>query len=201
MQPQQTDLPHDYLDQIATPNKQPGMDNKLFLSVVIGGVLIAILVGIFLIFSSMSSKPAALQTLGLRLETIQKVSNNSQKTIKSGKLRTINSNLTLYLTNTNRDLALQLTSSNIDLKKIDKKEIVKESGDELTKKLEDARLNVVFDRTYANELTYQLETVDVLMNQVYKSTKSKSLKTFLESSNNGLKSLKKQFSEFNATNE
>lgn len=201
MQPQQTDLPHDYLDQIAAPKKQPGMNNKLFLSVVIGGALIAILVGIFLVFSGMSSKPAALQTLGLRLETIQKVSNDSQKTIKSGKLRTINSNLTLYLTNTNRDLALQLTSNGIDLKKLDKNEIADESGDELTKKLEEARLNVVFDRTYANELTYQLETIDVLMNQVYKSTKSKSLKTFLESSNTGLQALKKQFSEFNATNE
>lgn len=199
MQPQQTDLPHDYLDQIATPNTQPGMNNKLFLSVVIGGILLALIVGFMIILGS--GKPAALQTLGLRLETLQKVSDNSQKTIKSGKLRSINSNLTLYLTNTNRELGAQLINNSIDLKKIDKNEIANESGDELTKKLEDARLNVVFDRTYANELTYQLETVDVLMNQVYKSTKSKSLKTFLESSNNGLKSLKKQFSEFNATNE
>ena len=93
-----------------------------------------------------------------------------------------------------------MTNNGIDLTKIDKNVIDKENGSELTKKLEDARLNAVFDRTYAREMTYQLATVDSLMNQVYKSTKSTSLKTFLESSNSNLQSLKKQFSEFNATN-
>ena len=75
-----------------------------------------------------------------------------------------------------------------------------ENGEKLKTTLEDARLNATFDRTYAREMSYQLETVAALMKDIYTNTNSKSLKTFLEATDNNLQPIKQQLAEFNAAN-
>ena len=83
---------------------------------------------------------------------------------------------------------------------MDKAIITKESGEELKKTLEDARLNAVFDRTYAREMAYQLDTIAALMGDIHESTKSKSLKEFLINTDKNLQPIKNQFTDFNAAN-
>ena len=63
-------------------------------------------------------------------------------------------------------------------------------------RLEDARLNAVFDRTYAREMEYQLATLLALMERVYSSTSSSSLKEYLEESYDNLEPLHEQFAAF-----
>jgi len=193
-------MPSNYLDQIAVPQKKPGMGNKLFLGIIGGAlVLIIMLVVGMLLSGGSSSKAISTQRLALRLQTLQKVADDSHANIKSSKLRSIDSNLTTYLVNANRDIATPLKAANIDIKKLDKKLVTEENGEKLTATLEDARLNGTFDRTYAREMSYQLETTATMMSSLYKTTKSKSLKSFLEPSYKDIKALQKQFSDFSAS--
>jgi len=198
--PPQTQYPIDYLNQIAPQDKKPGMDNKKFLLFVGGGLLLAIIVGV-LAFSSGGGGPTEkMETLAARLKTLQSISSKAQTNIKSSSLRSTNSSLTLLLTNANRDIADPLETNGVNVLKLDKKIVAKEDGKAVSDKLEDARLNAVFDRTYAREMSYQLDTVKALMKDIYSKTKSKSLKTFLDSTNNNLSPINKQLEKFNAAN-
>jgi len=191
----------DYLNQIAPASKKPGMDNKKFLLLAGGGILLAIIVGFLVLVSSSASGPKEkMETLAARMQTLKKIADTAQKNIKSSELRSTNSSLTIFLTNANRDVAAPLAANGVDVKKENKKITAAENGAKLTAKLEDARLNAVFDRTYAREMGYQLETVTVLMRDIYKNTKSKSLKEFLENTNANLQPITKKMENFNATN-
>lgn len=206
MQPQQppqlspTPLPSDYLDQIATSPKKPMMNSKLVLGLIGGGIVLLIILVLFIVTSSGGTKTVSLERLGLRLQMLQKVSTDAQKNISSSSLRSINSNLKTSLINTNRDIVTPLEAAAVDLKKTNKTLVTEETGETLTGALENARLNATFDRTYAKEMAYQLDTTTVLMNSLLQSTKSKSLKTFLESSVKELQALQKQFAEYNSAN-
>jgi uncharacterized protein (UPF0333 family) len=192
----------DYLNQIAPQPKKSGLNDKKFLFLVGGGLLVAIIVGIFILSSGGGSTgpKGKMQTLAARLLTLQTISNTAQKNIKSGKLRSANSSLTIFLTNANRDAVDPLAKNGVEIKGIDKKITAAEAGTDLSGKLEDARLNAVFDRTYAREMGYQLDTVAVLMKDIYANTKSKSLKDFLVGTDNNLEPIKKELYDFNAAN-
>ncbi len=196
MNPEQNQLPADYLNQIAPQQKKPMLNNKLVYGLIGGVVLLAIIV-VLIISSSGSAGPTQkMQTLAARLLTLQTISNDSQKTIKSGALRGINSNLTIFLTNTNRDIVSPLAKSGVDVIKIDKSITLKEDGSALKQRLEDARLNAIYDRTYVREINYQLDTVATLMQDIYNSTGNTSLKAFLLATDTNLQPIKKQFAEF-----
>lgn len=195
--PNQSPYSIDYLNQIAPETKKPGMSNKLFLFAIGGGLLLAIIVGI-LALSSGSGPTQKMQTLAARLTTLQTISDKAQKNIKSGDLRSTNSGLTILLTNANRDIVEPLAKNSVDIKKIDKTIATKEDGSKLTQTLEDARLNAVYDRTYAREMSYQLDTVAALMKELYTSSNSKSFKEYLVETDKNLQPIKKQFYEFNA---
>jgi len=202
MQPQQppelspTPLPSNYLDQIAPAQKVPIMNGKLVLGLIGGGIILLIILVLLVISSSGGSKATSLERLSLRLQTLQEVSTSAHTNIKSSNLRTINSNLRTSLINANRDIATPLEAAKITPKKIDKTIITEENGDTLTAALEEGRLNVTFDRTYAKEMSYQLDRTVALMNSLYKTTKSKSLKTFLNGSTKDFESLQKQFADY-----
>jgi len=205
MQPQQppqlspTPLPSDYLDQIAPTPKVQVMNSKVVLALIGGGVLL-LLILVFIIATSGGSKTAPLEHLALRLQILQKVSTLSHKNIKSSTLRTVNSNLKTSLINANRDITTPLEAAKVDLKKVDKKIIAIEDGTALTAALEEGRLNATFDRTYAKEMSYQLDRTTILMDSLLKATSSKSLKTFINSSSKDLESLQKQFADYSSAN-
>lgn len=191
----------DYLNEIAPQSKGPKLDNKKFLMLVGGGLLFAIIVGIFVISSSSGPGPTEkMQTLAARLLTLQTIATKAQKNIKSSDLRSTNSNLAIFLTNASRDIVDPLGKNGVDVKKIDKKITTAEDGAALTATLENARLNAVFDRKYPREMAYQLGTVEALMADIYSKTNSKSLKDFLTATNNNMQPIKKQFEDFSAAN-
>jgi hypothetical protein len=199
MLPQQEQYPVDYLNQISTQQQKPGITNKRFLLFIGGAVALILIAVIFMVASSGVTGPKEkMQTLAARLLTLQTVASDAQVNLKSGDLRDTNSNLTIFLTNTNRDIAEPLAESGIDVEKLDEKIVAQESGETLTADLEEARLNAVFDRTYAREMSYQLDTVSVLIREIYNSTNNASFKSFLENTNANLEPLREQFSNFNA---
>lgn len=203
MQPnEQPQHPIDYLDSISTAPKKPAgkVNDKVFFGVIIAGVLVTILVGVFAFLSTGTSSAEDMSRLSVRLENLQTISDNARKTTISSSLRATNINLSLALTNANRDIAEHLAATGIDdPKKINPAIITEENTDELTEKLEDARLNAIFDRTYAREMSYQLETLLVLIQQTETKVKENSAKEFLSKLHKDLESLQKQFSNFSAS--
>lgn len=198
MYPEQNQVPIDYLNQIAPEPKKPGMSNRLFLAIVGVGAALALIVGLMTVLGGFGST-ANLETLAARLQTLQKIANDSQRKIKSGALRSTNSNLSLFLTNTIRDIAVPLKNNGVDITKLNKTIVAQENGQAVSAKLEDARLNAVFDRTYAREMSYQLATLTALMKTIFASNKSKSLQEFLLTTDKSLQPIKQQLADFNAT--
>ncbi len=200
MQLQENPIPANYLDSIAPQQAAPKvMNNRLLL--MIGGLVLVIVVVFMGIMAIGPGKPKQLEVLALRLQTLQTVSQGAKKNIKSSDLRSINGNLTTYLVNTNRDIAKPLEANKVILSKIDKKTIASENGAKLLATLEDARLNAVYDRVFAQEMAYELERLNVLMTSIYKTTSSKSLKDYLDSTFDNLSVIRKQIADFNAINE
>ena len=188
----------DYLNQIAPPPEKPGIGGKLFPVVVIAGLVIALLVGLLVVLSMGGGNRSDTMRLAARLKTLQAVADSSQNTIKNSDLRSTNTNLSLFLTNTNRDIADPLKADGIDLAKPDPKIAADEDGSTLKTRLEDARLNAVFDRTYAREMSYQMETLGALMQQITANTKNRSLKELLTTAKSQLEPLRQQFANFAA---
>lgn len=192
----------DYLNSIApqTP-KKPLFVLGPKLVAIVAVALIVIVGGISLVINTATTnakKP--LETLSARLTSTEAIVTAAKPNIKSSALRTLNSNLAIYMTNTNRDAATPLKTAGIDTAKLSKSVLKAESPDAINARLEDARLNAVYDRTYAREMAYQLETLISLMKQIYSTTHSASLKAFLQTTFDNLAPTQKAFSDFNAAN-
>lgn len=199
--PQAPQAPIDYLNQIAPAPKKPGINTRS-LVIVVGGIgLVLALVAGFMMFVNSSSQGPKTSTvvLAARMQVLQTVADKSQKNIKSSTLRGVNSNLIIFLSNANRDIAGPLTTSGLDVAKLDKNVIAKEKADPITADLEDARLNAIFDDTYAREMSYKLTTISLLMEEIYASSTSKSMKDFLLKTDANLQPIKQQLDEFNGT--
>ncbi|AHB42248.1 hypothetical protein RAAC3_TM7C00001G0391 [Candidatus Saccharibacteria bacterium RAAC3_TM7_1] len=186
--------PLDYLNSIA-PTPQRKMLSPFLLWGIIG-VAIALVIIIFMALTSFggTSKPD-LTTFAARLEALQTVSTEAKNDLQTSELRSLNSSLTLVLTNANRDIADILTDADITLneKNTQFKEVATETT-KLTDALEDARLNGVYDRTYTREIVYYLKTLRNQISVLYSSARSESLKKFLNETNDNLKPLQESFS-------
>lgn len=190
--------PISYLDQIAVPEQiKPSLfKNKIAIALI---ALVAVLL-VVVVISSLPKKTNNSELLAAKLIAAKTISEDATSKLKSTKLRSINSNLKIYLTNTTRDLTPFLFSNKIDIKKLDKALLAKESSEELAERLLDAKLNGIYDRTYAREMAYLLSTIIATYKSVGKSAKSSSYKTFLEASIDDLTPTQKEFAEYNADN-
>lgn len=197
--PPQPQYSIDYLNQIAPQSQKKGLSNRSFLMIAGAGAVVAVIVGILMLANGGSGPTKSMQTFAARVQALEKITASAQKNINSNDLRGTNSNLTLFLANTDHNMTTPLTNNSVDVKKLDKDIVAAEKGDALTAKLEEARLNAVFDRVYAREMSYQLTALETLMNSIYKSSKSKSMKDFLKTTDDSLVPIKKQFDSFDAS--
>lgn len=201
-QPTPTPPPANYLDQIAP--KKPTKNLFKFglpLVLMIGGGLIIIVAIISIVLNMVyTSKREPIEHMAARLATTETIASDAQSKIKSSKLRSLNSNLSLYLANTNRDISEPLLGSKVDPAKISQKIKDEESGSAITDRLEDARLNSVYDRVYANEMSYQLANLINLMKEIYATTSNEELKELLRTTYANLEPTQEAFSDFNAAN-
>lgn len=190
--------PTDYLNQIAPQAPKPAL-SLASKPIMLGGVAIIILLVIIIALGSMSGGVKPAQQLAARLTTTADTVEYAADNIKSSALRALNSDVKLFLTNTIRDIDPILAKDGVKISSLDKKVLALESNTDMLARLEDARLNVDFDNTYAREMSYQLDMTLLLMKKIYTSTSSKSLKSFLEDSYANLAPIQQDFSEFNST--
>jgi len=198
--PQQT--PYDYLNQIAPQAPKKSLFHLGLRQVILLGAALVLVVIIFavIINAAVAGKGSSLEHLSVRLANTGTIADSSQVNLKSSKLRNLNSNLRIYITNTNRDIAAPLKLAGIDSKKINANVVSQESTKALAARLEDARLNAVFDKAYAREMAYQLGNTMTLMTKAYNSTKSTSTKTFLSAAYDSLKPTQEGFANFSTAN-
>jgi len=200
--PQPPLQPVDYLNQISpqAPKKQLFSLTPKFLIFVGGILVILVLILVGVVNSIAASQKEPMQKLVARLATTETIAIGAQDNLKSSELRSLNSNLKIYFTNTNRDIAEPLSTVNIDVTELNESIKKAEAGEDISSRLENARLNAVYDRTYAREMAYQLATIMTLMQQIYGSTGSESLKTYLNSAYENLEPTQKALEDFNAAN-
>jgi hypothetical protein len=189
-------VPTDYLDQISNDSgkKSNIITSKPILVGIIAIVVLMLIIGISSMFSG-GAKPS--ERLAAKLTITSETVDAATSNIKASKLRALNSDLKLYLTNTIRDIEPILLKNNVKISKLDAKVLATESNAELLLRLEDARLNVIYDRTYAREISYQLDTILTLMRQTKKNASSDSLKTFLDGAITNLEPIQQDFSDYN----
>ena len=202
-QPQQLPTPEsgiDYLNSIAaTP--QPKKINPLILWGLIAAALITVILVVVALVSGGNTPTKQLTRVGSSTANLQELTEAANNDIQSSELRSINSSLTLTLTNTNRDLADPLKKQKIKIKNVKSDKTVASVTAKYTqvkKRLEDARLNELYDRTYIRKITFLLKTLHANIKKLYNSSKSKSLKTVLETNDNNLAPLLKSLEAFKA---
>lgn len=196
---QPTPPPEDYLNQIAPKitKKTDILRNKL---VIIGGISIVVVLIAIIIANIASGIVNQTEQLAARLLSTEVILNNATSKTKSTQLRTSNGNLKLYLTNTIRDITPILKKEAVNINNLSKKVKTIESNTTVLSTLEDARLNATYDRVYAREMSYKLDTIITLMDQIQKSSSDKAMKTFLQEAIINLKPIQAQFADFNAAN-
>lgn len=202
MNPQHGQTPLDYLNQIAPQTPKPARFTFSFKWVVVAAILVIILVCILaaVVSSINSSRKQPWQQLSARLTATQAIANDATSKLKNSQIRSLNSDLKLTLTNTQRDITDPLLSLEIDSTKLPTSVTTQENGDAITKRLEDARLNAKFDSTYAREMSYQLATILSLYQELYTSS-SQNTKVLLETSYTNLLPTQQGFANFSAANE
>lgn len=204
MNPQNGQTPLDYLNQISPSSQKKAPIFALNLrTIIFAGILLVVLVIIFSVVSSAvsSAQKEPWQRFSVRLTTTEEIVNSAGSNIKNSQLRSINSDLKLYLANTKRDLTTPLTNQGITASSIPASITTQESGDKMVERLEDGRLNAKYDSTYAREMSYQTATLLALIQQLYNSSALPATKTYLKSAYDNLQPTYKALSEFSASNE
>lgn len=204
MNPQQNgQSPLDYLNQIAPSVPQRRMFNsRPFLFILIGVIAIVVVIVISVVMNNISaSKKDPWTQFVVKLDATEAVVNDSTAKLKSSQMRSVNSTLRLYITNTKRDLPTYLTAANVDTKKLTPSIVAAEKNSGMTERLETGRLNAKYDSTYAREMSYQTHSLLSLLQKLYTQSNSQSAKAFLKTAYDNLAPTQKTLSEFNALNE
>lgn len=203
MNPGQNQSPLDYLNQIAAPTtKRPGMKPSLRLLILIGGGLIILVITISIILSVVNgNRKAPWEAYMAKLATVQTVAEDATPKLKNSQLRSLNSDVKLYITNTSRELQPPLAALGIDPAKLPASVIATESASGVTERLETARLNAKFDSAYAREMSYQLAAMLSLLQKMYAQNNSAATQQILKTAYDNLQPKQAAIADFTAANE
>lgn len=170
----------DYLNRIA-PKEQKAV-NKFAVIGLIGGVLIAVVFAFILMTSSGAPSPnAQLAAVSGRVATLQSVVTEQQTHLGITQLSEANASLGSSLGTMNTDVTAMMKERKI---KTDSAVASKEASykTKLAKTLDDAYQKGTLDRTYTTQMTYELTVLRSKIANLKKSTTSKSIKEFCDTS-------------------
>lgn len=193
----------DYLNEIAPSSTKKPLFEMNLKTIIIGavGAIILIIIISAIAGSLGGGKKEPWQRLSARLTATYAVVDKAGVNIKNSQLRSLNGNVKIFITNTQRDLGPTLARLEVDTKKIPASITTSENGTGMDTRLEDGRLNAKYDSTYVREMTYQLSRILSLLKQLYTSSGNATTKEFLQTTYNSLEPTYKAISEFSASNE
>jgi hypothetical protein len=203
MNPPNGQTPLDYLNQIAPQApKQQKFGLNLRTVIIVGIILVIVMIIVSISVSVLAGgRKEPWNQLAGRLATTKEIADDAAKKLKNSQIRSANTDLQLYLTNTRRDLAPMLTAQDLSVEKIPKEITAAESQTSMKQRLEDARLNAKFDSTYAREMNYQLSTLLALYQKLYSAGGSNATRNYLKTSYDNLLPIQKTIAAFSASNE
>ncbi len=196
--------PIDYLNQIAAKDTAKGFSRKQI--ALLGGILI-VAFGAFLTMMLLSRAGGGQnvsqmgQILILRTNALAETAKNSQQNIKNQSLGNDNSALAVQLTSASATLSQTLSTAGINVKKTDKNVAAAEAAnsEELQATLDDAHLSGTFDRVYAREMAYQLQTLLLLIDDINSRTSNQTFREQLEATRKNLEPIQKKLDSFSAS--
>ena len=130
-----------------------------------------------------------------RLQSTRVITDSTKGNLKNPKLQVTNAQLASILNGKISQLSASLESQNIDTKKLSKTIVKAESSQEILDKLEEARLNAVYDNVYVREMNYQLQMILNLSDQLSKSSTDET-KEFLASLQKDIQTVKQDLEAF-----
>lgn len=190
----------DYLDQIAPSNKRSAMFSGSFTWIIVGmAVLFMFAVGIIAI-SGDGNNTTVTQTAYLRLVSLVSVNDSYRKYIKSSKLSATNTNFKIFMSGSQTDLKNALAKSGVPTEKLNKELKAKEKTTiaDLTKRIEEGRLNAIMDRSYSREMAYQAQLLIDMYTKMSKSPNADIANAGKKAIPN-LQPIQKSFADFNDT--
>ena len=157
-------------------------------TLIIALVLIVVVIIGFVLLSQSGDKSGPLQQrLTARLATLQKMTDEGEKTLKSSDLRELNARLRLQLSSDTKALGDRFTEPNPD------KTITANEADTASfNSLKEAQLNSRFDDTYRKLIAQKLDSTTLLMKELHGKTQSKKLKDALNDAYRNLTLLQDQ---------
>ncbi len=198
--PNQTPPPATYLDQIAAQPTATTLKPWQLWSFIGGVLLLLIIVVVMLMNAGGSSQATQLTHFVYRVNALKVAANDNEKNIKNSHLVASNAQMQSILAGISQESNVILANNGVKkLPEVPKGALITTEFDKLSSKLDDARLNAVFDRTYAREIAYQLATLRAEIVALYTRSNSESTKAFLKTSDTNLEPLEKQFANFNDT--
>lgn len=202
----------DYLDQISATTAPSGqsskfdfkniISSKLFRIIGAAVIFIILLIIVGNILSSAANKGRDLAgQLELRLTNLSEMlKEESNEYLKDANLRSYNTHLSNILTDTNTRLTEYLVEAyNFNTKSIPTG-IQKEEADYievLKAELEEARLNGLYDRTYVNSMSTEINLIIALEENILERTNNETLTDILNQSTSSLTSILESFENFN----
>lgn len=189
----------DYLNQIA-PKEQKAVNRFAVLGLIGAGILSAIFAVIIIASSSGPSANDQLIPISERIATLQVVTSTEQTHLSEDQI-----------SQANASLSSALASMDSNLQAIMKERKIKDSpgsasakaekiyAASLTKTLEDSYQRGTLDRTYTSQMTYELTVLKTKVTKLKKSTGSKELLSFCNTSLDNINLILKAYSSFDAT--
>lgn len=202
MNPPNGQAPLDYLNQIAPQAPKKPLFELNLRNIILAGVLaLGVIIGLVVIVGALtSSSKEPWQRLSARLDATAEIADSASKEIKNSELRSVNSTLKLYVSNTKRELTAPLTKLEIQPNKLPKEILAEESSELIMSRLEDGRLNAKYDSTYSREMSYLLATILALIERL-KASSSEATQEILQTAHNNLTPIYKSVSSFDAVTE
>lgn len=195
--------PLDYLNQIApTEQKKAPFSLNIKTIIVFAAIAVVLVIILSVVASSIgNSRKDPWVSFAARLDTTGLVAEGATNNLKNSQLRSLNSDVKIYISNTKRDLQTPLTGMALDPAKLPATIVAKEAGEDMKLRLETGRLNAKFDSTYAREMSYQLATLLALLQQMYSATNDAENKAFLTTAYDNLAPTQEAIANFSASNE
>ncbi|TAH35672.1 hypothetical protein EYC59_01795 [Candidatus Saccharibacteria bacterium] len=157
-------------------------------TLVIALVLIVVVIIGFVLLSQSGDKSGPLQQhLSARLATLQKMTDEGEKNLKSSDLRELNARLRIQLSSDTKSLGDSFTET-----KPDKTITANEADTASFNSLKEAQLNSRFDDSYRTLIAHKLDSTTLLMKELYGKTQSKKLKDALNNAYKNFKQLEDQ---------
>lgn len=147
------------------------------------GIFLALsLAALLLVFANQQGPSGAPpeQTLYTTIFDNSEIADEASKEIRSSQLSSLNTAYYGQLLNDLTAMSEPLAQGGIDADALGKAAKKAAVFEETLVKLEDARLNAVYDKTYAAELDYQLQSIVMLMEKIEKHSSNEAMVEFVK---------------------